>query len=435
MSLKRIRLKFYGYEILKCLLMGLFIGVLTALYKYAVELVLYLSGILFTINDLPSLGVGLVTALSLLFIGYYMLMSEGAIQGTGLAQLELNIAYNQGTIKWYKALPMMFINSLISFFVGIPVGKEGPIVFMGGTVAIGLKRFFKSEDHEDVALGMGAGFGSAFISPLSGVAYTFEEGLEKFSFFKLLKAIIICFIAALTSYAINPEFVYQFNLPMGFNWATSYTLILIFLVELIVAYLLLKGMKYVKIFINKHYQNFFIKYRYFFIYLFSIIILIIFPLISGSGLKITDAIFSDDSLMALYWVVILILLYRLVIFVIAGNSMASGGHALPILTIGALVAKSMTFLFHLFPNYDITQDYLIIVLGMTTLFAMMNNAPWTSFFLTLSFGGLSNLLTTIFPALIMMIAVYIYNKFKPKDNIIATLRKLLKTSNANKIDH
>ncbi len=435
MRLNGYKFKFILLEILKCLLMGLFIGVLTALYKYAVELVLYLSGVLFSINNLPSLGVGLISAFALLFIGYYMLTSEGSIQGSGLAQLELNIAYNQGTIKWYKALPMMFVNSLISFFVGIPVGKEGPIVFMGGTVAIGLKRFYKSQDHEDIALGMGAGFGSAFLSPLSGVAYTFEEGLEHFSFFKLFKAIITCFVAALTSYAINPEFVYQLNVNVGFNWATSYTLIFLFLVELLVAYLLLNGTKHVKIFINKHYQNFCIKYRYIFIYVISIAILISLPLISGSGLNITNSIFAEEEIMTIYWVVILILLYRLIIFIIAGNSMASGGNALPILTLGALVAKLLTFLFHLFPNYDMTQDYLIIILGMTTLFAMMNNAPITSFFLTLSFGGLSNLLTTIFPSLIMMISIFIYNKFKPKDNIIAVLRKLLKTSNANKIDH
>lgn len=421
-------------ETLKCILMGITIGVLIALYKYAFQFVNKYTPIIFDYNNLANLSVGIISALALMFITYYLIISEGSIQGSGLPQLQLNIEHKKGTIRWYRAIPFMFISSLTSFYVGMPLGGEAPSTFMSGVVGLAYKRLFKYEDNEDLSIGAGAGFGAVFLSPLSGIMYAFEESIEKFSWGKLYKTIIVAALAYVISYLINPNYIIKFDIDSGFNWIYSYYLLFILLFTGLIAFLMIKGMHHVKTFINHHHQNFFIKNRYFIVYILSLAMLIGFPLLSGNGHLLIEGIMDNQELLQLYWFVILFLVYRIVVFLIVGNSMASGGLMLPTLCIGAIIGQLIVLLMKAIPGYDVTQNGLIILLSMITLFAFVNKVPFTGFALILSLGGWSNALTTVMPAFILMFVVFLATKFIKIDSLNRTRRKLLKTSREQRID-
>lgn len=61
---------------------------------------------------------------------------------------------------------------------GLPLGREGPTVQMGGAVGAGLARLWKTGSQERlvlVAAGAGAGLAAAFNAPLAGLIFVLEE--------------------------------------------------------------------------------------------------------------------------------------------------------------------------------------------------------------------------------------------------------------------
>lgn len=425
----KIKVKKVLLETLKCVLIGLTVGILISLYRYAASFVILGAETLFNTQDYSYLGVGLICVIPIIFIIYYLLISDGSIQGSGIPQLLLNEEHKSGRIKWHSAIPKMFVSSSLSFFLGVPLGSEAPATFMSGNVGLAYRKLFHDDDDEDdVEIASGAGFASVFLSPLAGITYALEEGHTKTTWLKVYKAVITSIVSILISYLINPNRLLSFDMQQGFNWSNSYYLPIILGFCGVIALFMTYGTRFVKQFINKHYKNFFIKYRFIIVALFSLIILIFYVELSGSGHHLINYVMFEDVSINIWWIILIYLIYRLVMFLIAGNSMLSGGNMLPTLAIGAMIGQLIYSMLANIPGFDPSQRTLIILLSMFTLFAFIYKLPITSFVLIISVCEFDGLTTTFIPALILMTLVYSILKIVNVEDVDDILKDLLRTS-------
>jgi H+/Cl- antiporter ClcA len=94
----------------------------------------------------------------------------------------------------------------------LPLGREGPVVHMGGAVAQALRRRFPAIlpglSHGDLlALAGGAGLAGGFNTPLLGVVFVVEELVSSFSASLIWPALLVsAAAAALSSLGGQPEF-------------------------------------------------------------------------------------------------------------------------------------------------------------------------------------------------------------------------------------
>lgn len=196
---------YYFLEVIKAIVVGALIGAVIALYRHAAEYVIEASAWCFSERILPNYLIGVAGLIVFGFLAFFLIRFDGNIQGSGIPQLELNLLHKANTIKWYS-LPLMFVNSLFSFFAGMPLGSEAPSTFMGGTLSLGANRLIHHENEDDdVPLGMGTAFGVALMSPLSGIFYAFEECLHVFKWEYLWKSVLMMASGYAVAYLIYPS--------------------------------------------------------------------------------------------------------------------------------------------------------------------------------------------------------------------------------------
>lgn len=423
---------YYFMEVVKLLLMGSLIGVIIALYKYAASYVIGLSYSLITSHDSLKITLFVISLFILMFVSYSFIRLDGNIQGGGLPHLEMNISRKKGTIHWYKSLPLMFVNSLISLFCGLPLGSEAPSTFMGGTIGIMANESTGHlEEENDIGLGMGVGFGVAFMSPTSGICYAFEESLNKFCWKDFFKMILMMVVAYGVAYLINPSHIITINISSNYDWSYSYSLVVIIALCLPIALLIMSLIPKIKIFLNKHYAHPLVKYRFFILFPLLALAFLLYPLIGGTGGRLIASLYGEE-INTVWWTLFLFLVMRIMMFFLAAHSEASGGLMLPTLTIGALVGGLINCLMF-YVGMPQEQASLIILLSMIVMFALVNKTPFTGLFLIISIGGYQNIAHFIWPSLIVMAIVFILTRLIHIDNIIDSRRKLLRTSRKEKI--
>lgn len=146
---------------------------------------------------LPLLFLG--AAALALFIGYTVKLIPEATGG-GIPCIE-GVSRGKLTLRWFLALPAMFIASCASIFTGLSLGGEGPSVFMGGAAGYGISKISKLRRQELRTLtsaGACSGLAVAFGAPLSGIMFSVEEAHRRFSPSILLPAVVSVITSMLT---------------------------------------------------------------------------------------------------------------------------------------------------------------------------------------------------------------------------------------------
>jgi CIC family chloride channel protein len=83
-----------------------------------------------------------------------------------------------------RIIPVKFVGGLLAIGAGLALGREGPTVQMGGSLALLLGRRARCTDEECRALlaaGAGAGLATAFNAPIAGAVFVLEELVRRFS--------------------------------------------------------------------------------------------------------------------------------------------------------------------------------------------------------------------------------------------------------------
>ena len=83
----------------------------------------------------------------------------------------------------YRLIPVKFVGGVLSMGAGLALGREGPSVQMGATLAYLLGKIFRrgwSDCQVLLAAGAGAGLATAFNAPIAGAVFVLEELLRRF---------------------------------------------------------------------------------------------------------------------------------------------------------------------------------------------------------------------------------------------------------------
>ncbi|HEY3898693.1 MAG TPA: chloride channel protein [Chthoniobacter sp.] len=128
---------------------------------------------------MPWISLGVISAVSIL-AGWLLSRFCPEAAGSGIPQLKLAFWKDFGHTPGHIAI-VKFIASSLSIGGGQSLGREGPSVQLGGTVASVLAGWFgvaKQQKRAASAAGAAAGLAAAFNAPLASVAFVLEEILE-----------------------------------------------------------------------------------------------------------------------------------------------------------------------------------------------------------------------------------------------------------------
>jgi CIC family chloride channel protein len=102
--------------------------------------------------------------------------------GSGIPHVELVLSGERPQAP-YRLIPIKFIGGLLAIGSGLALGREGPSVQMGASVANLLGAVFgRNRDDCNVLLaaGAGAGLATAFNAPIAGAVFVLEELARRF---------------------------------------------------------------------------------------------------------------------------------------------------------------------------------------------------------------------------------------------------------------
>ena len=135
--------------------------------------------------------------------------------GSGIHRVEAVMA---GEIEPERdmVLPVKFVGGLLSIGSGMALGREGPTVQMGSTIArLVASLIVREKDDEKVVLaaGAGAGLAVAFNAPIGGSVFVFEELTSSFTPWLLVATLSAAsFAVAVMRWMIGNQYVF-FVLP------------------------------------------------------------------------------------------------------------------------------------------------------------------------------------------------------------------------------
>jgi CIC family chloride channel protein len=102
--------------------------------------------------------------------------------GSGIPHVEAQLAGNWSGNP-LRIILVKFLGGLLAIGAGLALGREGPTVQMGGSLALLLGRLLRRTEAECKALlaaGAGAGLATAFNAPIAGAVFVLEELVRRF---------------------------------------------------------------------------------------------------------------------------------------------------------------------------------------------------------------------------------------------------------------
>ncbi|RCJ41915.1 chloride channel protein [Nostoc minutum NIES-26] len=144
--------------------------------------------------------------------------------GSGIPQVKATLGNVASALSWRVAI-VKLLSAIIALGSGITLGRQGPTVQVGASLAAGMSRWVPtSPDHrrQMIAAGAGAGLAAAFNAPLAGVLFIVEELLQDLSGLTLGTAIIASFIGGVVSRLLGGRSL-ELNLQL-LNYSNKFSL-------------------------------------------------------------------------------------------------------------------------------------------------------------------------------------------------------------------
>lgn len=190
-------LLYLGKWILYCTIVGIFVGVASALFLYLLNLsTAFREAHLWLIALLP-IG-GLVIGLS------YYYWGDSVVKGNNLLIEEF---HNPRRIIPFRMAPLVIFGTIVTHFFGGSAGREGTAVQVGGAIADQLTRVLKLPNRERrmvLVMGISAGFASVFGTPLAGAVFALEVFIVgRMRYEALFPSFLVAIIANLTTHLLG----------------------------------------------------------------------------------------------------------------------------------------------------------------------------------------------------------------------------------------
>lgn len=365
--------KKYMFKLLQTLIIGACVGLVVGLYQLIVTNIATLSRYLYGNESILLICVVVIVSIGFAIANNFILKYFPGVDGSGIPNIELGIR-GKKKIEWKFEILFMAINSFISTFAGFPLGSEGPSVVMAGKVSKMIQDVSKNEDSDQTAMACGTGFGCAFLSPVAGILYIFEESLHKFNPQLLLRTLIMMVSAYFVCGLINHHHLLSFNVVEMPNLNDYYVFFILVVINSLLGMAFAKSIEFVKRLFTKYKNNFFIKNRGYALFALVIILNITCLPLMGSGGVLINNIGTYNTI----WIVILIFLFRFAITILCGSGKVTGGLVIPILTLGAISGQIVFLCCNAWFNLSMDLEPIVVLVSMCMFFGVVTKTPLTS---------------------------------------------------------
>ncbi len=364
---------------------GVFTALVVLLYKLAATHVIewseqmyhFVSTHLFLLPLLLSALLGI----SFLFASIYKRMPN--LKGGGIPT---SIAILRGiiTFKWLRNLIGVFLLSLSSFLVGVPLGNEGPSVQMGTAVGRGTVRLFAKKhrawDRYSMTGGACAGFSVATGAPISGIMFAVEEAHQRISPMIILVSTISVIFANFTSEILAPIFgvgtsIFENHTTMVLSFKDVWIPVSVGVVVGLAAVLFLKYYRIISAFFNKKIKTVPLVIKLFAIFALTVVAGLFSGSFVSTGHHLMLSLF--DGGFPIY-ALLLILLVRSTLTLCANTNGINGGMFIPILVLGALVSAVFGEILTTYCGLEQSYFSVILTFGIIACIAAMMKTPITA---------------------------------------------------------
>ncbi|MCH4124015.1 MAG: chloride channel protein [Levilactobacillus sp.] len=386
-------------------IVGLLAGAVVSTFRLAIEHLLKLMQSLygwFGQNPLWLIPWALLLVAIAVLIGHWTKQTP-MIKGSGIPQVEGQLA-GELDYAWWPVLWKKFVSGILGIGAGLFLGREGPSIQLGGTVAQGVAegfRFKGSQRRLLIAGGAAAGLSAAFNAPIASTLFILEEVYHNFSTLVWLTSLTSAVVANFVSnevFGLTPvlHITYQSALPLRYYGLLLLLGIGLGLLGYVYQWATLNGASwYAKItWLPKHLDGIIP-------FLLVIPIGLLWPVALGGGNGMI-VLFAKHTPLLLPLIGYFIL--RFCFSTISYSSGLPGGIFLPILALGALLGAIGARLF--VAVGWLPQIYVanLIIYAMAGYFAGISKAPFTAILLITEMVGT---LHHLMPLAVVAIVAYI----------------------------
>lgn len=360
---------------------GLASGMISVLYRYTLGRLDTVRNLMYSHMTIGKGALMLAGFLLLAFLMHLLLKWAPFSGGSGIPQIRGELL-GKADIESTPTLISKFFGGAMGAFTGLTLGREGPSIQLGGTLAKMISKGMKASEMERrylITAGASAGLAAAFNAPLAGALFALEELHKSFSHFFVVPCIVASVLANFVSFSIlgmEPAFSFPMHemLPISFFWVP----LSIGVLGGILGSLFNKGL----LFFSQNMKKLPIP-RYAVIFIAMILAFCVglySPLLLGGGHGLIERLATKPvapTALVVYFAIRLLLVWT------GYGSGAQGGIFLPVLTLGALLgAFCHSFMMGgdaYYPNF--------LYLGMAAILSSVVQAPLLSILLVSEMSG------------------------------------------------
>ncbi len=393
---------------------GAFVGLSVFVFKFLCSFVVNLSSALFSIIQSNVILIIPVLIFAIVFALISALIAKHfpKVKGGGIP-FALILSHTKMKLNYIKNIIAVILSSLITFFVGVPLGNEGPSVQIGALIGDGIGKALKRDDYNLTACGAGAGFSAVTGTFLSGIIFSVEEMHIK----PKPRFLILSFISSIMAFAVNLPLCKLFNISYRlfdiginttFDWKYIYISVIVGIICGFSAILFTYLYKLCRLINQKVKLPYSLKVMI--IFLFSVLLLFIAEDIGGPGHALVEKLLHTRAPLFL---LLIILISRAVILLTANNVGVTGGLFLPLIALGALIGAVVAEILIATGILPISDYMLPVLIGAVAFISAVNHMPLTMF--CLSAEGICSISGAIYILPAIVISYIIFRLLKAED--------------------